>query len=87
VDATLPLGLICETQPELSLWPELPLNYVIPHYRLLRRDLVRQIKSAGQKILVWTVNVPDEMSRLAEWGVDGIISDNPKRLVRTLKRD
>jgi len=79
VDATLPLGLICETQPEFSLWPELPLEYVIPQYRLLTRDLVRQLNSAGKKILVWTVNIPAEMSRLAEWGVDGIISDRPGR--------
>jgi glycerophosphoryl diester phosphodiesterase len=86
IDTTISLGMICETQAELSLWPELPLEYVIPHYKLLTRDLVRQIKSAGKKILVWTVNVPAEMSRLAEWGVDGIISDNPKQLVLTLRR-
>jgi glycerophosphoryl diester phosphodiesterase len=42
------------------------------------------MQSAGKKILVWTVNVPADMKRFAKWGVEGIISDNPKRLARTL---
>jgi glycerophosphoryl diester phosphodiesterase len=79
-DATLPLGLICETRAELIRWTELPVEYVIAQYRLVRQDLIREIKAAGKKILVWTVNVPAGMKRFSRWGVDGIISDNPSRL-------
>ncbi len=84
VNATIPLGLICETRAQLSRWPELPVEYVIPQYALARRGLVSEIKAAGKKILVWTVNVPADMKRLARWGVDGIISDSPQRLAQTL---
>jgi len=84
LDASIPLGLICETQAQLGRWPQLPVEYVIPHFALAQRELLPEIKAAGKKILVWTVNVPSDMSRFSEWGVDGIISDHPKRLALAL---
>jgi len=80
----LPLGLICETRAQLRRWVELAVEYVIPHYSLLAPKRVAEIKATGGKILVWTVNSPAHMLRFAEWGVDGIISDHPERLVRAL---
>jgi len=84
LDATIPLGLICETQIQLSCWPQLPAEYVIPRYTLVRQDLIVEIKAAGKRILVWTVNLPADMKRLARWGVNGIISDHAKQLALTL---
>ncbi len=84
LDAAIPLGLICETRAAFNLWTELPVAYVIPHYKLVRRDVVERIKDADKKILVWTVNASADMKRFSKWGVDGIISDHPKRLVRAL---
>jgi glycerophosphoryl diester phosphodiesterase len=86
LDATIPLGLICETQTQFSVWTQLPVEYVIPHYKLVRKDLISKIKAAGKRILVWTVNLPAAMKRFSKWRVDGIVSDNPQRLVRTLGR-
>jgi glycerophosphoryl diester phosphodiesterase len=85
LNTNIPLGLICETREELERWPLLPIEYVIPNHKLLRTNVLSQMKSAGKKILVWTVNVPAEMRRLAKAGVDGIISDSPKRLALTLR--
>ena len=82
----IPLGLICETRTELSHWPKLPVDYVIPHYKLARQNVIAAIKEAGKRVLVWTVNFPATMKRLSQWGADGIISDDPKRLVLTLGR-
>jgi len=87
IDAGIPLGLICETKTQLGLWPKLPVAYVIPHSRLLRRSLITQLKDAGRKVLVWTVNVSTDMKRFAKWGVDGIISDHPRRLARALGQE
>ena len=84
LDASIPLGLICETQAELSRWPQLPVQYVIPHRNLVRKMLIDEIKAAGKKILVWTVNATVDMKRISKWGADGIISDHPKRLTRAL---
>ena len=85
LDATIPLGLICETRVQCSRWPELPINYVIPHRTLLGEDLISEIKVAGNKVFVWTVNLPADMKRFSQWGVDGIISDDPKLLAQTLR--
>jgi len=84
LDSSTPLGLICDTAVQLSVWPRLPVAYVIPHYKLVRRKLMSEIRTAGKKMVVWTVNAPAEMKRFSDWGVDGIISDSPKRLVLTL---
>jgi glycerophosphoryl diester phosphodiesterase len=83
-DATVPLGLICETKTQLRLWNELPIHYVIPHYELVDAELIRKVKGAGKKVMVWTVNDAIAMQQFAEWGTDGIISDDTKLLVQTL---
>ncbi|MGD0570616.1 MAG: glycerophosphodiester phosphodiesterase [Candidatus Sulfotelmatobacter sp.] len=86
LDSAIPLGLICETEAQFSRWPRLPVKYVIPHHKLLRRNVISKIKDAGNKVIVWTVNSPAGMKRFADWRVDGIISDHPKRLALTLGR-
>jgi glycerophosphoryl diester phosphodiesterase len=83
-DATVPLGLICEFKTQLQLWNELPVEYVIPHLALAEPELIRKIKGAGKKVIVWTVNEPADIQRFAECGVDGIISDDTALLSRTL---
>lgn len=82
----IPLGLICETRDGLDEWKQLPVEYVIPHDSLVDSPLAMDLKQAGKKILVWTVNDPQEMLRLRDLGVDGIISDDPSLLRRTLLR-
>jgi glycerophosphoryl diester phosphodiesterase len=77
------LGLICERQKQLERWRELPVQYVILHSSLITRDLVEELHDAGKSLIAWTVNDHPSMLRLAEWGVNGIISDDTELLVRT----
>src|SRR5579864_4174422 len=70
-DPTIPLGLICETKTQLRLWSDLPVEYVILHHPLAEPDLIRKVRGAGKKVIVWTVNDPAEMQHFAEFGVDG----------------
>ena len=83
--ASAVIGIICETRPSSARWPQLPADYVIAHRSLVNRTLVQEVQDAGLKIMVWTVNDVEAMVRFAEWGVDGIISDDTELLVRTLK--
>jgi len=76
-------GFLCDTQRALARWANLPGQYVIPHYKLVVRQLVEEIHAGGRKVFVWTVNDENQMRRLAEWGVDGIISDDTALLART----
>jgi glycerophosphoryl diester phosphodiesterase len=83
--ALVPLGIICDRKSELAQWPELPVEYVIPHEPLVTRELVEHVHAAGRRLLVWTVNDRASMLRMKEWGVDGIISDDTELLVKTLR--
>jgi glycerophosphoryl diester phosphodiesterase len=84
--SSIPLGLICETKTQLDAWRHSPVEYVIPHHRLASAELLRELREAGKKIIVWTVNDPASMRRFAKAGVHGIISDDAKLLGETLRR-
>lgn len=48
--------------------------------RLVRsRAVVERIHQKGWKLFVWTVNRESEMEKLADWGVDGLITNHPDR--------
>lgn len=85
LDASLVLGAISKSYWHLRRWKALPVSYVVPHYNLLTPKLLDELHSAGKTVITWTVNDPREMERVAEMGVDGIISDDTKLLVKTLK--
>lgn len=82
--SSMVLGLICDKQKDLSRWKQMPVEYVIPHYSLITRELVREIHTAERNLLTWTVNDKATILRLRDWGVDGIISDDTELLVSTL---
>jgi len=84
LDSAIPLGLICEKRAQLRCWMDLPAEYLIPHRKLVNSALVRQLKSMGKRVLVWTVNDSAQMIRLRDSGVDGIISDDTHLLCQTL---
>jgi glycerophosphoryl diester phosphodiesterase len=52
--------------------------------RMLTERLVRDLHAHGIHVHVWTVNAIDDMHRLLDWGVDGLITDYPDRLARVL---
>ena len=83
LDAGIPLGLICESHSQLQQWNQVTIDYIIPQQKLVDRTSMEAWKSAGKKILVWTVNSPGDMQHFRDLGVDGIISDETGLLVDT----
>jgi len=51
--------------------------------QVVSRAFVKQAHGDGARVDVWVVDQPDEMTRLFEWGVDGLISDRPDIAVAT----
>lgn len=43
--------------------------------RIITPGLIGAAHRRGIPVLAWTVNRPDNMSRLIEWGIDGIVTD------------
>ena len=80
---SLILGTLAHTRWQLRRWSKLPVQYVVPNYKLLSRRLVEEIHAANKLVVTWTVNEKRKMLRAAELGVDGIISDDTRLLRKT----
>jgi glycerophosphoryl diester phosphodiesterase len=77
---------------ELQLQPEkaiqslgfIPTVYS-PYYKLVTPKLIDYAKQVGMQVIPWTVNDPEDMQKMLDLGVDGIISDYPDVLLELLK--
>jgi glycerophosphoryl diester phosphodiesterase len=54
--------------------------------RVVSRRFINAVHKAGCAVQVWTVNEEADMTRLFDWGVDGIITDRPDVAVRVRDR-
>ena len=52
-------------------------NVYSPVYGIVTKELVEACHSKNMKVVPWTVNSPDEIQKLVDLGVDGVISDYP----------
>lgn len=69
-------------RPPVDRVAQVPVRYgPIP---IVTRSFVRAANAAGIAVHVWTVNRADEMERLLDLGVDGIMTDHPEVLRRVL---
>jgi len=51
-----------------------------PYFGDVNAGLISESHSLGLSVVVWTVNKPEDMARMIDIGVDGIISDHPELL-------
>ncbi|WP_247335502.1 glycerophosphodiester phosphodiesterase [Bradyrhizobium sp. 147] len=51
-----------------------------PYFGDVTGALISEARGLGLRVVVWTVNKPDDMARMIDLGVDGIISDRPDLL-------
>jgi len=65
---------------ELGFTPEI----YSPEFNLINADLVNSCHEKGIKIIPWTVNDEEDMIKVLDLGVDGIITDYPD-IALTLK--
>lgn len=66
---------------ELGFIPDM----YIPAAGITTKELVDSAHAKGMKFVNWTVNKPEEMQKLIDWGVDGIITDYMNRLDSVVK--
>ncbi len=80
LDAALPLGYICDRPECVKIWTELPISVFIPQHKLVSPEMIDAVHRRRLKLFVWTVNQRRDLLRLADGGVDGLISDDPALL-------
>ena len=54
---------------------------------MVTTPLIDEVHRQGKHIMTWTVNSTQKMKQLADWGVDGLISDTPELLYQTFHSD
>ena len=56
-------------------------NMVDLHYGMLSAEIVAELKRRGMKVWCWTVNDAVVMDALMRWGVEGITTDYPNKVI------
>lgn len=57
-----------------------------PHISNATREQVQRAHRVKRRVHVWTANTPEDITRLRDWGFDGILTDDPQLAVRVLGR-
>ncbi len=59
-------------------------DYVSLGFESTNKNIIDRIKTTQRKIIVWTIDNPIEISLAYEWGVDGIVSNFPERIIQDI---
>ncbi len=62
--------------------PKVEPSALLPDHALLEPHWVADTQQAGLAVLTWTVNHPADITRALSTGVDGVITDHPRRVPR-----
>lgn len=78
--------LIAETRPVSpeTLAHAAGATVYCPDYRFVDEAQIGALHDAGLRVIPWTVNRPEDWTRLVAWGVDGLTTDFPDQLAEWL---
>ncbi len=81
-NAAVSIAVLTEEDPlaAIPIAKELNAIAINPNYKLLTAANSLKIQEAGFKIYTWTVNEPEDILAMKQFGVDGIITNYPERL-------
>ncbi len=76
------IAVLTEEDPTKALDIAKELNAVAinPNFRTLTKENTAKIQEEGFKVYTWTVNEPEDIQKMVEFGVDGIITNYPERV-------
>lgn len=82
IDDTIPLVLLVENRRGFN-WNVEQLGFMphvySPNFNLIDETTIERVRTEGIKLVPWTINEKDDMVRMVEMGVDGLITDYPNR--------
>ena len=76
------IAVLTENDPLQAIEVAKELNAVAinPYFETLTQENTAKIQEEGLKIYTWTVNEPEDIQRMTDFGVDGIITNYPERV-------
>lgn len=79
--------LLAESLPDhVALAKSLGAEIISPHREWITAQDVEALHAIGVRVVPWTVNDLAEVDRLLALGVDGLITDDPRRVIEHLRR-
>jgi len=73
-------GTLAKNLSQLDFKPEI----YSPHFKLLNKEEVDALRTLKIKIIPWTVNEDQDIDRMLQLKVDGIITDYPEKVLNKL---
>ena len=58
-----------------------------PNYKDVNKEIIEISRNEGLPINVWTVNKEQDMLRMIDYGVDGIMTDYPLKLIELCDKE
>lgn len=82
LNAAIPIGIVTETDLDLALAfaKSIHAKSIHPYFHLLNAENTEQMQAAGFHVFPWTVNDIEDIKKIKNYKVDGIISDYPDRI-------
>ena len=56
-----------------------------PPMKNISKKKIESLHGIDRRVYAWTINDPDDMRQLANWGIDGIITDDPALAIKVLR--
>ncbi len=80
---TVPCGMLYDPMSFSTrfLGAVTPHEALHPQLVLIHRGMVRRLHRRGMRVVAWTVDAVADAERLAKWGVDVVITNEPARLL------
>lgn len=82
LDKEIPLAVLSKASVTnaMEIAKQLKAIAIHPSFGLVSKQNVQHAHQEGLLVNTWTVNEPEDIARMKDFGVDGIISDFPDRL-------
>ncbi|MEM9075826.1 MAG: glycerophosphodiester phosphodiesterase family protein [Bacteroidota bacterium] len=76
------IAILTEEDPleAIAVAKELNAIAINPNFKKLSAENTSKIQSEGFKVYTWTVNETEDIQRMVDYGVDGIITNYPERV-------
>lgn len=76
------IAVLTENDPlqAINVAKELNAVAINPNFETLTQENTAKIHQAGFKVYTWTVNEPEDIQKMTDFGVDGIITNYPERV-------
>ncbi|MBW8199741.1 glycerophosphodiester phosphodiesterase [Flagellimonas abyssi] len=81
-NADIKIAVLTSEDPIIAIdvAKELKAVAINPHFETLTKENTAKIHEEGLKVYTWTVNEPEDIQKMTEFGVDGIITNYPERV-------